>query len=76
MSQEVKVYCCPCCGEAAHWRKGDFSTRMLDCVQCLHCFLEMEGSYEPQSAVENWNCRVLEHEVKDSVYDINGNKIK
>lgn len=51
---------CPCCGSVAHWTCGDNSTRMLDRVQCMgdNCYLELEGTYEPQSALIAWNKRV------------------
>ena len=75
-SNQIKVYGCPCCGSEAYWTKGNKDVRMNDRVQCLECFLEMEGDYEPQSAVKAWNVRVLENFTKDTVYDINGEIIR
>lgn len=49
---------CPCCGSKAYHTLGNKSVRVLDMVQCLICFLEMEGEYEPYSALIKWNKRV------------------
>ncbi len=76
MSQEVIVFGCPCCGSKAHWTPGNKDVRMNDRVQCYECFLEMEGDYEPQSAVKSWNFRVLDNYIQDTVYDMDGNIIR
>ncbi|QIG62890.1 hypothetical protein SEPL_277 [Salmonella phage SE_PL] len=49
---------------------------MNDRVQCLTCFLEMEGDYEPMSAVLSWNMRVHDSYIQDSVYSIDGERIE
>lgn len=49
---------------------------MNDRVQCHECFLEMEGDYEPQSAVKLWNFRVNDSYIKDTVYNIDGDIIE
>lgn len=76
MSKKIVIHGCPLCGEKANWTKGDRDTKMNDRVQCLNCFLELEGDYEPLSAVHSWNFRVLDHLVKDSVYNIDGERIE
>lgn len=76
MSKQVIVFGCPCCGSKAHWTKGNRDVRMNDRVQCHECFLEMEGDYEPQSAVKLWNFRVNDSYIQDSVYNIDGDFIE
>lgn len=76
MAKKILLHGCPCCGEKAHWTPGDKNTRQPDRVQCLDCFLEIEGTYEPMSAVHKWNFRVLNHLTKDSYYNILGEKIE
>lgn len=76
MSKKIKIYGCPCCGSKAHWTKGNKDVRMNDKVQCLECFLEMEGDYEPLSSVYAWNNRVQEYSVQDSLYNIDGTRIE
>ncbi|WNV47256.1 hypothetical protein ENKO_147 [Klebsiella phage fENko-Kae01] len=76
MSKQVIVFGCPLCGSKAFWTKGNAETRMNDRVQCLTCFLEMEGDYEPMSAVLSWNMRVHDNYIQDSVYSIDGERIE
>ena len=72
MAKKITVKGCPCCGAPAFWMIGNRDTRCNDRVQCLKCDLEMEGTFEPQSALEKWNFRVLEHLVKSRMWNING----
>lgn len=72
MAKKIKVNGCPCCGNTAFWTKGNKDTRMIDRVQCSECFLEIEGTYKPLSSVEKWNFRVLDHYIKDTYYNIDG----
>jgi hypothetical protein len=76
MSKKITVKGCPCCGEKAYWCKANRDIRMYDRVQCLSCSLEVEGDYTPQSAVEIWNHRVLDHYCQDTVYNIDGDQIQ
>lgn len=72
MAKKLTINGCPCCGHPAHWIIGNRDTRCSDRVQCLDCGLELEGDYTPQSAVEKWNWRVMEHYVKSRMWNING----
>lgn len=72
MAKKIKVCGCPCCGAPAYWRIGNRNTKTPDMVQCLECFLELEGTFEPQSALEKWNFRVLDHLVQSRMWNING----
>lgn len=55
MSDQPRL--CPFCGGAAHHTLGARQIRILDRVQCLTCFAEIEGTYEPESALKKWNAQ-------------------
>lgn len=74
MAKKIKVCGCPCCGTSAFWCKGDKQTRMLDFTECSNCGLRVEGDYEPQSSLELWNTRVMDHYVENCYYNIDGEK--
>lgn len=46
---------CPFCGGKAHHTLGARRLRIPDAVQCLGCFAEIQGTYDPNSALEKWN---------------------
>lgn len=53
MADEPRL--CPFCGGQAHHTLGARQIRILDRVQCLSCFAEIEGTYDPNSALIKWN---------------------
>lgn len=55
MAEELKA--CPFCGGRSHHILGARQIRMLDVVKCLDCFAEIQGTYEPESALNKWNTR-------------------
>ena len=55
MAEELKS--CPFCGGRSHHILGARQIRMLDVVKCLDCFAEIQGTYEPESALIKWNTR-------------------
>lgn len=57
----MKLKCCPFCGGKAHWRKGSSDVKMNDNVTCQSCFAEIDGDYEPLSALKAWNERISYH---------------
>lgn len=75
MSKKFIIKGCPCCGEKAYWIKGNRDTKTVDKVVCLSCFLEIEGDYKPQSSVNEWNKRVADYYIKDSIYNIDGDLV-
>lgn len=62
MANTPIVKCCPFCGGDAFWRQGDKSVRVNDSVSCYKCFAEIEGTYEPMSALTAWNTRMSNSE--------------
>lgn len=57
MAEEQKALSCPFCGGRSHHILGARQIRMLDVVKCLDCFAEIQGTYEPESALSKWNTR-------------------
>lgn len=76
MAKKITIQGCPFCGHKAFWTKGNRDTRMNDRVCCLNCDAEIEGDYTPQSAVEKWNFRVLDHHVESVTYNIDGERVE
>lgn len=74
MSKKFIINGCPCCGNEAHWTRGNEQTKMEDKTQCLNCFLEVVGTYKPMSSVELWNNRTAMHLIKKSTWNIEGAK--
>lgn len=57
MAEEKKALSCPFCGGRSHHILGARQIRMPDVVNCLDCFAEIQGTYEPESALIKWNTR-------------------
>ena len=70
MVNKIKLKACPFCATRAIWYKGDKNTRMPDRVQCLGCCVEIEGDYEPMSAIDSWNSRASDHYISQNDYFI------
>lgn len=71
MAKKLTLKGCPLCAGVAHWTKGNKDIRQPDVVQCLNCHLNIEGDYSPQSALELWNFRVVEHLAMKSDREVN-----
>jgi len=75
MAKKRKLRGCPMCGSQAFWTKGNKDIRMIDTVRCLECGLTLEEDYKPFSALDKWNCRVLDHTTEDKEVNLDGDNL-
>lgn len=69
MDQFPEPLPCPFCGSVAIHTVADRSVKMIDMVVCTgkDCFAQIESNYNPGSALEMWNRRVTNKQLRDVV---------